>query len=136
MPFKVTRDEELKVTRTQYWGCIEIDTIVGSHLHLLDLPEHIGISLVTFLPESQLNISTNDIRSLALRIGQKRPSDWPPGRAAIVAPSPLIYGISRMYMAYAEQVPTKIKIFSTETDAIAWLAADQEDIENDQVSVR
>ena len=132
MPFKVMRDDDLNITRIEYWGRIEIDALVDSQLQLLELPGHNAVNLVTYLPDSQLDISADDIRGLAIRGVNERPQDWDTGRTAIIVPGPMANGVSRMYMAYAEEMPTKIKFFGTETDAVEWLAGDLDGIENDQ----
>lgn len=45
-----------------------------------------------------------------------------PSRAAIVAPSKLVYGLSKIYEAYREEGLVKHRVFKTEDEARIWLS--------------
>ena len=44
-----------------------------------------------------------------------------PGKAAIVAPQDLVFGLSRVYAAYREDKRIQLGIFRSESEAVAWL---------------
>jgi hypothetical protein len=70
-------------------------------------------------------LETTDVTAGALRrVAQiyadadERPEDSP---VAIVAPGDLFFGLSRMYEAYRQDSPVRIRIFRSLAEARAWL---------------
>ncbi len=45
-------------------------------------------------------------------------------RSAVYAPDNLAFGISRMYLAQADDIPQRVRIFRNRDEAMAWMLSD------------
>lgn len=121
MSYEVGRDDELDISRLTLSGHVNLEVFLEALLALRDSPRFNYRTLVEYETGAQLDMSEDDLRYLAGFSKSARPDDAPFGRTAIVAPRPLIFGLSRMYQIFAEDVPAASKVFTDMDEAVAWL---------------
>lgn len=64
------------------------------------------------------SMSTEEIRSIA-EYGKHKLTK--PAKAALIAPKPLLYGLTRMFEAYRKNPITDLFVFESEAEAMEWL---------------
>ncbi len=69
----------------------------------------------------QLSNIVPSVKEIADYIGQNQEIERREYRAALVAESDLLYGVSRMYQAIAEFLPVEFKVFRTKDKALEWI---------------
>jgi hypothetical protein len=80
--------------------------------------------LVLDIREAMLSVTAAELRDLATLGGNSRRSRDPRGPVAIVADTPSVFGISRMYETLAElNAAPPLSVFKTMEAAEEWLAA-------------
>ena len=85
---------------------------------LLDVKSVDTSGLRMWVLEKGVSLSADDLQAVAsvAAVQLKRP-----GRMAIVAPTDLSYGLSRMFEVFREQAGVKTHSFRTEEEAVKWL---------------
>jgi hypothetical protein len=67
-------------------------------------------------------MSSDDLRALALYLGNEIARSGPRGRVAVLAPSDEVFGMMRMLLAYGDmQGVNHFSVFRTMEDAEGWL---------------
>ena len=87
------------------------DTTSGTRHELVDLRDI----------QSGDGVTSSGVRQLAQFWRDAGVSD---GKLAIIAESPVSYGMSRMYQTLRDDGPDRIEVFRSEEDAWKWLADD------------
>ena len=75
-------------------------------------------SLRMWVLQKGVNLSADDLQVIASEALKHLKG---PGRMAVVAPTDLSYGLSRMFEVFREQEGVKTHSFRTEEDAVKWL---------------
>lgn len=78
--------------------------------------------LPDFTAITQFQVGTDDIKALAKINTEMAKIVRQPTCVAVVAPSDLAYGISRMWEVYVEPTLWKTRVFRSRPEANAWLA--------------
>ena len=68
-----------------------------------------------------VDLSAEDLQVIAFEASKHLRG---PGRMAVVAPTDLSYGLSRMFEVFREQKGVKTHSFRTEEDAVKWLKSE------------
>lgn len=76
--------------------------------------------LVDFSQITELQVTTTMIRQI-VEINRKLATFTPGVFVALVAPSPLAYGMSRLWLTFSEDLGWKAQVFRHRPDAIVWL---------------
>jgi hypothetical protein len=122
MAYELVRDEARGLTRLTISGVADLAQITEALRALRHLPGHDWRTLIIYASEVELKLSARDVRSLATLVRAERPPDAPAGRAAVVAPAPLVYGINRMYGGLSRDHPVNFRVFHSVEDACDWLS--------------
>jgi len=123
MPVSYDVDRDLCLIRTRCSGAVKLAEVVGHFRELesdASLPEHLDVLLD--LTEAQANPDSDQLRSAAREVeilGRK--IDW--GACAIVADRDILFGIARMFHAFAQGQFTHANVFRDSEEAERWLAA-------------
>jgi hypothetical protein len=121
MTFKITRDESIDVTLIVFDGVVDHDHLLEGVRAARDTPGHNYRTLMTVSADVTLDLSSDDLRSIALALRSERADDAPRGLTAIVAPTTLAYGLARMVQVFMEEGPADVRVFQSQSDAITWL---------------
>jgi hypothetical protein len=125
MPIRHEIDPERRLIRTTCTGAVSLDQVLH-HFQTLevaaDLPEPLDVLLdlsgLGSAPEAeQIQVIAAEIARL---LGRVR---W--GRCAIVATRDLVYGVSRVLEARAEESFVAVQVFRERAAAEAWLAGER-----------
>lgn len=126
MPFAFELDRDNRLVRTRGW-----DLVTAADLHALSSRIRqmfaegtldAGWSELVDLREVTRTdmIPTDAVGAIA------RNSPWPKSsRRVIVAPVPVVYGVSRMYQLLSSSDDETLAVVRTEAEALAFLAADR-----------
>jgi hypothetical protein len=123
MPVTYRIDQSSQLIHTRCVGAVVLAE-VRAHFAALardpECPERLDVLLdlseMTTLPASgQLRTVVSDIASLRPQLQF--------GICAIVASRPPLFGMARMFEVFAEQYFSVTRVFTSETEAVAWLEA-------------
>lgn len=95
-----------------------VEELVGDHRYRPGMPILFDDSL-----SDVREVSAEAVKSLAghfVRLGSR----LGPGRAAMLVSQPLMYGLARMFQAYAGDAPLTFRVFYVRDEALRWLVAD------------
>jgi hypothetical protein len=100
----------------------------GSRLADQDVQELIGRLLADpdFSPEHDQVVDTSEVTDLQLssgaiiRLAETGSSSFT-GRRAIVAPSPAVFGVARMFEMHRDSGGDRLRVFRSMTEAHVWL---------------
>jgi len=123
MPVTYRIDRPNQIIHTRCIGAVVLDEVRQHFAELSrdkECPDRLDVLLhlseMTTLPASdQLRTVTNDIADLRPQIQF--------GICAIVAPSPALFGMARMFEVFAEAYFSVTRVFRTEAEAVSWLEA-------------
>lgn len=76
--------------------------------------------LIDFSKTTELKMTPEGVRQL-VQVNRKAAMLTQGAFVAVVAPSPLVYGLSRMWQIFAEDLGWNANVFDTRADALAWL---------------
>ena len=76
--------------------------------------------LIDFSQTTELKMTPEGVRQL-VHVNRKAATLTQGVFVAVVAPSPLVYGLSRMWQTFAEDLGWNANVFNTRLDALAWL---------------
>lgn len=123
MPYSIARDEKLDVTRIVFKGRLDLGELMGGMREARAVPGHSYRTLFVVSPDTEIALSSADIRMVAEALRREREADAPHGRSAVVAPGALAFGLARMLQAYWEESPSDLRVFHDEREALDWLVA-------------
>jgi len=121
MSFEITRDESIDVTRITFAGHVDHDQLLEGVRAARELPSHSYRTLLVAGPDTKVDLSSHDLRSIARALRDERAADAPRGQTAIVAPTSLVFGLARMTQVFMEEGPAEVRVFQTHAEATAWL---------------
>jgi len=106
----------------RFSGVVTADDILRAKKYMWLYPYENGLQygLCDFSEVSQLNISAEDVRTVALQDRQYSLSHQNLVQA-VVAPQPHVFGIGRMWEAYFDAPPARTGVFQNRVDALLWL---------------
>jgi hypothetical protein len=122
MPCTIARDEDLDVTRIAFKGQVDQAGLLEGVRSARSLPGHSYRTLMVVSTDTDLQLSSSDLRQIARALRVERSDDAPRGRTAVVAPTDLAFGLARMTQVFMEEGPAEVRVFHSEEDALAWLA--------------
>ncbi len=103
------------ITVTRFSKKPELSELIGAMDDVLARGES---RLRLWVFEAGINFSYDEI----VEIAKHGKVVWPvPSMAAIVVPDDLSFGLARVHDVYREQKGSEVRVFRTETEAIAWL---------------
>jgi hypothetical protein len=76
--------------------------------------------IMDFMEATKMNISSSDIKYI-VSMNKKGSKKNPNVKIAIIAPSDLMFGLSRIYKSYAESIGFEILIFKNKEACDLWL---------------
>ncbi len=126
MPLEFQIDQKHRLVRVRAHGVMKMEDLwnyqaeVWSGQNMTGYDELVDMSDVTKIDSP----SSDRIRALA-ELAAKADKPGPPSRLAIIAPSPLTFGMGRMYEGYRDGVPGSTKqvgVFRTRAEALEFLA--------------
>ncbi len=122
MPQSIEVDKDGGLVRIVAWGRLAaadfldgLARITGDPGYRPGMPQ-----LCDFTHVTGADLSADDLRGLVEAFASKR-EQLGRGRVAIVAPLPVIFGLSRMYQAFSEDSDALIEVFRRADEALAWL---------------
>ena len=123
MPMEYAIDKAARMIFTRAWGTLTDEELLGYQRRLRADPAHNPAysELVDFSQVEQAPVSTDAIQALADN------ALWEPGvRLAIIAPTDLKFGLTRMYQAMSPDESQQIHVFRNKLEARAWLGLETE----------
>ena len=131
MPIEYSIDKEAHMIFTRAWGTLTDEELLGHQRRLHADPAHNPAysELIDFTQVERAPVSTEAIEALANN------AIWEPGvKLAIIAPTDLKFGLTRMYQAMSPDGPQEIHVFRNKLEARAWLGleGDDDDIDKTQ----
>src|SRR5262249_31216194 len=127
MPWKYEIDEEQRLVITTAWGVLTGEEIREHRRQLRnDARFHRSFfQLLDFTRVTGMNIGTMTVRELSRDHTFSRNS-----RRAFVAPSPLAYGMSRMFISIREVSggAEEMQVFKNRNKAMQWLSIPKSDV--------
>jgi len=120
-------DEESKLVLAAVVGRVTNADVLEYAKRRLDEPDHLRASHeVMDLRAIALDspVTSEGVRRLAQFWGD-RSGKIAGGRLAIIAPSDLSFGMSRMYEALRDDGPDSIRVFREPLEALRWLEVDE-----------
>ena len=124
MTYQLERDESNAFSRLTLSGVVEVDGLLEAVRAMWASPQHDQRTLMIIAPGAEIALTGDDIRIAAGALSRER-ADVRPGRAAVVAPSDLVYGLARMIQVLMREVPTDLQVFRAEQDAMDWLREEE-----------
>jgi hypothetical protein len=121
MTFKITLDESTHVTRIAFDDRLDRIHLLEGVRAARELPGHQYRTLMIVAPDAVLDLSSDDLRSIARALRGERPENAPRGLTALVAPTSLAFGLARMVQVFMEEGPAEVCVFQNEIDATQWL---------------
>ena len=104
-------------------GLVTSAEIIQSGVHEANNPERISkfkYALIDFSQTTDLQMTPDGVKQL-VEVNRKSARVTQGVFVAVVAPSPLAYGLSRMWQIFAEDMGWNAHVFNTRMDALAWL---------------
>lgn len=87
-----------------------------------------GMNVLWDFSEARVTgVGTADMKLLIGAIGERLGVD-DNHKVAIAASGDFVYGLARMYEAYASRLPIRLKVFRSAADALDWLTEDEPDL--------
>ncbi len=126
MPLDYQIDQKHRLVRVRAHGVMNLEDLwkyqeeVWAGQDMTGYDELVDMSAVTKIDSP----SSDRMRALA-ELAAKADKRGPPSRLAIIAPSPLTFGMARMYEGYRGGVPGSTKqvgVFRTRAEALEFLA--------------
>jgi hypothetical protein len=123
MPVVYHLDKSACSIETACVGDVTLDEVLQhfAELDAMELPERLDVLLdlteMTSLPESgQIRVAADTL------VGLRDKTRW--DACAVVAKQDVLFGMSRMFGVYAEQVFVRVHVFREKDEARRWLAQD------------
>lgn len=103
-------------------GTINSKELLDAHTQITDDPTFIKrkYHLWVFDPVDDFLLSTSDMQKMAL-IDSALSKVKKNLKIAIVSPSPLVFGLGRMYEAFCDEISWEIMLFYKLEEAIKWV---------------
>jgi len=123
MPYEFHVDHDSRLIRKRVWGLYDDNqanestaqfSLIKEHAEYDELHDLTGITSYEVSPETVANRARNSVAAEDEGTLRKK--------VAIVVPSALVHGMTRMYMAYHDGSKENIQIFSDLKLANSWLA--------------
>lgn len=126
MAIRYQIDAEAGVIYVNLDGSVHSDEFSAALDRLFHDPEYqVGLDgLIDFRGVEWFDVSTRTIREAVAEIARNMNGFHYPWRTAIVAPTDLVYGLSRMYQILREGSMEEIGVFRNPGDARKWLGID------------
>ena len=123
MPISCTIHADLGLLVTRYVGIVTNDEFVEVYRSILDGSEfrHGFNELVDFQEIKELKITADAMRNVSALVSHFYKGSSESTRTAILAPRSDLYGIGRMYSAYADPDSEEVKVFKDVSEAMRWL---------------
>ncbi len=125
MPLDYHIDQKNRLVRIRGHGVLNVDDLWNYQEKVWSGNAVAGFDeLVDMSDVEKIDAPTGDRVKALAEMAAKSDAISPPSRLAIVAPSPLAFGLGRMYEAYRSGVPGSTKqvgVFRTRAEALAFL---------------
>jgi hypothetical protein len=126
MPITYRVDHEVKVVFAEGTGTVTDDDVFGYQREVWSRPDVLGYNeLVDVSAVKHVKLpSAQRVRDLAELSAEMEAQAGEAKRFAIVATSPIVYGLSRMFQTYREmdqRNKTQVKVFRNRQEALAFL---------------
>jgi len=82
-------------------------------------PGWFGKAAVWDFREAKFDLSSSDIRNIAVSVTRSQPEP-PPAKIAFVTPRDLDFGLARMFGSYREDSRTEFRVFRDYDEALGW----------------
>lgn len=122
MPIEYEIDDERSLVRTRARGSLTAVEMLG-HVRRLAVDGAVPNPLYEIWDGTDVerfDARGGDIRGF-INAAAAAKDEFGPARLAIVAPSPLVFGLGRMAQALAEFTPFRIGVYRTREEAVAWI---------------
>ena len=122
MPISLELDVAQRTVHIRVWGRVSRpDVLEALHAMLEDVRFEPGFAQLCDLREvGELEITGADLRSIAdvaLGVADRLGA----GRLALVSDRPAVFGMSRMYEVFSEELPVSVRAFRDYEEAVRWL---------------
>ena len=127
MPVDFRLDETSGVVITRFHGAITADDFLHQPQRLLSVPNlpRPLRQLIDGREIESMAFGVEEVSSVALDPRQVEAfADYEPVRVAIVAVSPVSYGLARMFQGFAEHMGLAVAVCREESEGMAFLAQD------------
>ncbi len=123
MPISYTIHADLGLLVTRYVGVVANDEFVEVYRSILDGSEfrHGFNELADFQKLGELKVTQDAMRDVSGLVSHFYKGRSESMRTAVLAPRDDLYGICRMYSAYADPDSEDVKFFKDVSDAMKWL---------------
>jgi hypothetical protein len=123
MPVTYDVDRDLSLIRTRCVGAVRLSDVVAHFRELRnDASLHERVDVLLDLTEVQTNPRSDQLRSAAREVESLgRKIGW--GACAIVADRDILFGIARMFHAFAQDQFTHANVLRDREEAERWLAS-------------
>ena len=113
------------VVRVRYVGRMTPSMLISAREAFVADPDFVpGMNFMADFTEGTLSeFSSDDLRRVGVH-GRQIALDWGPHRTAVVAPSDVDYGLSRMFQMLGRRPGLTLHVFRDMTEAEAWLRED------------
>ncbi len=126
-PITFVYDPATRVRTATYRGIITDDAILEAYARVMSEPGYVpdADSLVDLRLVTGFEVSTDTLRTMVERVAALDTRGRRP-RIALVAPTELAYGLSRMYeLLSGPDAPRLIRVFRDFDEAVGWLGAER-----------
>ncbi len=123
MPISCTIHADLGLLVTRYVGIVTNDEFVEVYRSVLGGSEfrHGFNELADFQEIKELNITADAMRNVSALVSHFYKGRSESTRTAVLAPRDDLYGIGRMYSAYADPDSEDVNVFKDASEAMRWL---------------
>jgi len=108
------------VVHIELTGCPSMQDILHHIDQLTSNDQFTSLQRLWDLSDCKLNLQSEELQAIASRVKQLKPHTSP-YKTAMVGQSPLVFGLLRVYQAYAENEHLEIRVFKDKHEALAWL---------------
>jgi len=117
MPFAVHLDESTKVLHVQASGDVNDSALEDLNTRVRQNPSFVAGCpvLYDFSGVATVSVSWGLVYSLATNARALK------NRVAMIAPNPVVFGLSRVYQALGDVEGDRIRVFTNGKDALGWL---------------
>lgn len=118
MSYELVLDEELGLARVTFRGSPRYDEVAAALHAVVEEGSFIATRRLWDLRECRLFLTNEEIQ----KIGELAQSyDDGPQRTAVLVQRQVDYGQGRVFHAYRESESTRVRVFWSEDEALAWL---------------
>ena len=127
MPYTIRLLEDGRGILAQGSGTVTLEEIERAKQEFIrsgELKSPIAYLIVDGTGASASDFSGADIRRVAESTTRLSPSLFSPGaRAAVVAPTDMLFGVARMWEVFVEGAGMEVQVFRSREDAEPWVTA-------------